>query len=71
MMSVQDLPYLAPEMLNNATTIALMPGDMWSVGIITYQLLIGKSPFDVKDMEFKDAKEKVIEMQRNLNLCKT
>jgi len=49
-------------MLTDINSVALMPGDMWSVGIITYQLLIGKSPFNIEDMELRDAKEEVIEM---------
>ena len=54
------MPYLAPEVLANTISTGLMPEDMWSIGIIAYQLLIGKLPFEVEDMEFRDAKEEVI-----------
>ena len=40
--------YMAPEMIDG---ISCPQSDMWSVGVITYLMLTGKYPFDVKNDE--------------------
>ena len=42
--SIGSPAYLSPEQLNKSYYNHKI--DMWSVGIMTYELLIGQSPFD-------------------------
>lgn len=44
------LAYISPEQLNNTAYDEKI--DVWSVGVLTYELLMGKSPFedDLKQM---------------------
>lgn len=41
--------YMAPELVNKLRYSEKV--DVWSLGIITYQLLCGKTPFDGKNLK--------------------
>lgn len=48
---------MAPELLINKDTAYNSKADLWSIGVVFYQLLFGKTPFDAKN--YNDLKNKV------------
>ena len=48
--------YMSPEMIEGKAT---QVSDMWSVGVIVYQMITGKLPFDIKENEDEDLYEKI------------
>lgn len=52
------LEYLSPEMLNNQVHDHNI--DVWCLGILTYEFLVGKPPFDIKPRSLREAKRKII-----------
>ncbi|EQB60820.1 ser thr tyr protein kinase [Vairimorpha apis BRL 01] len=52
------LEYLSPEMLNNQVHDHNI--DVWCLGILTYEFLTGKPPFDIKPRSLREAKRKII-----------
>ncbi len=45
--------YMAPELVNRQPYNEKV--DVWSLGIITYQLLVGKTPFEAETIKLIDA----------------
>lgn len=45
--------YMAPELVNRQPYNEKV--DVWSLGIITYQLLVGKTPFEADTIKLIDA----------------
>ncbi len=56
--------YMAPEVLSSEV---LPASDVWSAGVMTYQLLTGQFPFDDKQNPFKPSVAKIWSVA---NLCK-
>ena len=51
-----SLPYMAPEVLSGEYTGAAPPIDMWSLGVILYEVLTNRLPFHGETpVELKDA----------------
>ena len=55
------IQYLAPEILNNEPYNHSI--DVWCLGIITYELLYGRSPFDINS---KEKREDIFEKIKNV-----
>jgi serine/threonine protein kinase len=45
--------YMAPELVNRQPYNEKV--DVWSLGIITYQLLVGRTPFEAETIKLIDA----------------
>jgi len=43
--------YMAPEILNSKICGHSFEADIWSIGVIVYAMLIGKTPFDANDVK--------------------
>jgi len=57
--TTNEIEYLAPEVLRELTNFTFdHPVDMWALGVLTYRLLIGSSPFPTRDLEKK--KDKIL-----------
>lgn len=54
--------YLAPEMINGSGHNEKL--DVWSLGVLTYELLTGQAPFTPKNT--KDRREKMLKLERNI-----
>ncbi|KAK6089976.1 hypothetical protein P3W45_001022 [Vairimorpha bombi] len=52
------LEYLSPEMLNNQIHDHNI--DIWCLGVLTYEFLVGKPPFDIKPRSLREAKRKIV-----------
>ena len=50
---------MAPELLNSNGNSYTNKADLWSIGVVFYQMLYGKTPFDAKN--YKDLQKKVKE----------
>ena len=50
---------MAPELLNSKGNSYTNKADLWSIGVVFYQMLYGKTPFDAKN--YKDLQKKVKE----------
>ena len=48
---------MAPELLINKESSYNSKADLWSIGVVMYQLLFGKTPFEAKN--YNDLKNKV------------
>lgn len=55
------LEYLAPELCREVTHDKST--DIWSLGILCYEFLTGKTPFESNSRSFKEVKKKVLEMK--------
>lgn len=64
--------YMAPEIIENIGHSSTV--DMWSIGIIIYQMLSGSFPFSLKNIEYEIANTPVVFMGRHWDqvslLCK-
>ena len=60
---------MAPELLNSNGNSYTSKADLWSIGVVFYQMLYGKTPFDAKN--YKDLQKKVKEYSgSNLRFAK-
>lgn len=60
---------MAPELLNSNGNSYTNKADLWSIGVVFYQMLYGKTPFDAKN--YKDLQKKVKEYSgSNLRFAK-
>jgi serine/threonine protein kinase len=66
------LLYMSPEVLSGADTKSSTAQDVWSLGILAYQLLTGSLPFDSE--YFGEIKKAIIEkplgFPENFTVCK-
>lgn len=51
------MEYLAPEMVNNDTHDTSI--DLWCLGILTYEFLTGKTPFESKNRNMREAYKRI------------
>ncbi len=54
------LLYMTPEVLSGVDLKASTAQDIWAIGILTYQLLVGKVPFDSEVNNLKAIKNDII-----------
>ena len=60
---------MAPELLNSSGNSYTNKADLWSIGVVFYQMLYGKTPFDARN--YKDLQKKVKDYSgRNLRFSK-
>jgi len=62
--------YIAPEMLDKNTAGHSFEVDIWALGIIIYALIIGKPPFETKDVNstYKRIKDCYYDFPSSVNI---
>ena len=63
------LDYLAPEMIDKSHKHDAGV-DIWSLGVLAFELLTGSSPFSPADAEFKDNDKVEEETKNNIKVLK-
>ncbi|KAK0039185.1 serine/threonine protein kinase [Biomphalaria pfeifferi] len=58
------MEYLAPEMVNNEMHNGSI--DLWCLGILTYEFLIGKTPFESKNRNMREAYKKISSLKYSI-----
>jgi aurora kinase, other len=55
------MEYLAPEMVNSVVHDGNI--DLWCLGVLTYEFLVGRTPFETKSRNMREAYEKIKELR--------